>query len=435
MAQSSGHCNPLVRRNPGKNLQGDADTVEIRLDAGAGGRQAPAVMRKRRYLAPWRRPAAAGTVNGTAALAAGLGGDGPAAEQARRALSGKPAIYHCVSRVVGRQLALGDAEKERFVEIMRAYEAFGRLRVLTHCVMGNHFHILVEVPERPAAEPTDGELLAHLRVLYSGRRLREIRWQLGEYRRQENHAAAAAYRQQFLRRMWDLSAFMQSVKQRFSRWYNSREDRDGFLWSERFKSVLVEDGHAARVVAAYIDLNPVRAGIVARPEDYRWSGYAEAVAGRRKAREGLKWLMHGKQRGRMPEEEAAKEAGEWRKVLENYGRFLADDGERRGGSREAKDGRDGNRGRSPRVAGHGKATADRGRSAAPLLSEARMVRCRVRYFTDGLVLGTRAFVDGAFVLTRERFGKRRTSGARKLARAETELRTMRALRVDAYGGG
>jgi hypothetical protein len=44
----------------------------------------------------------------------------------------------------------------------------------------------------------------------------------------------------------------------------------------------------------------------------------------------------------------------------------------------------------------------------------RMLRCRVRYFSDGAVLGSREFVDGVFRACRERFGPRRTSGARKL---------------------
>jgi putative transposase len=43
-----------------------------------------------------------------------------------------------------------------------------------------------------------------------------------------------------------------------------------------------------------------------------------------------------------------------------------------------------------------------------------MLRCRVRYFSDGAVLGSREFVDGVFMACRERFGKTRTSGARKL---------------------
>jgi len=55
--------------------------------------------------------------------------------------------------------------------------------------------------------------------------------------------------------------------------------------------VLVEDGAALRTIAAYIDLNPVRAGIVDDPKDYRWCGYAEAVAGSRLARRGLCMVM------------------------------------------------------------------------------------------------------------------------------------------------
>jgi len=56
--------------------------------------------------------------------------------------------------------------------------------------------------------------------------------------------------------------------------------------------VIVESGTAARIMAAYIDLNPVRAGLVEDPADYRWSSYGEAVHGGRKgwgrkAREGL----------------------------------------------------------------------------------------------------------------------------------------------------
>ena len=376
-------------------------------------------MRKTRYIAPWRRKAVAGTVHKTAALAAATGTAEAVASatEAQRALEGKPAIYHCISRVVGRQFVLGDLEKENFVSVMRDYEAFCQVRVLTFCVMSNHFHLLVEVPERPAADPTDEELLEHLRIHYAGGKMREIRWQLEQFRKQGDARAAEALRQKFLCRMWDLSAFMQSLKQRFSRWYNSREGRDGFLWSERFKSVLVEDGHAARVMAGYIDLNPVRAGMVKKPEEYRWSGYGEATAGKKKAREGLQWVMLEKWRQTTSSERAAMKMGEWRTAEAVYRLLLAADEEKRKGDRSE----DGAKRRGTRV-------------GLPRLSEVQMLRCRVRYFTDGLVIGTRKFVAHAFALTRDQFGPRRRNGPRKLARAETELRTMRALRVRAYGG-
>ena len=90
----------------------------------------------------------------------------------------------------------------------------------------------------------------------------------------------------YLYRMWDLSQFMKVLKQRFTQWFNKRHGRRGTLWEDRFKSVLVEDGYTARVMSAYIDLNPLRAGIVNDPARYRWSSYGAAVAGDRLARGG-----------------------------------------------------------------------------------------------------------------------------------------------------
>ena len=364
-------------------------------------------MKRRRYLAPWGRAAAA--------WRAAEAGAGPPDAEALAALEGKPALYHCVSRVVDRGFRLGPAEKEEMVRRMRVLEAFCQVRVLTFCIMGNHFHVLVEVPERPAEDPTDAQLLEHLGILYGGRRLAGIRWELEQYRGQGNHAAAEALRQRFLRRMWDLSVFMGEWKNGFSRWYNRRARRKGYLWEERFKSVLVEEGHAARVVACYIDLNPVRAGMVGEAGEYRWSGWGEAVAGNGKAREGLRQVMLERELGRSNPSRAVRQVEDWHEVLAEYrGLMAADEGERRGR--------------------HGAGTAGvpgeaRGRGGARggRLSEAEMLRRRVRYFVDGLVVGSEGFVEGVFALTRDRFAAGRVSGARRIARMQTPLRSMRAL--------
>ncbi len=87
-------------------------------------------------------------------------------------------------------------------------------------------------------------------------------------------------RAKFLRRMWDLSEFMKTLKQKFTGWFNRLHERVGTLWESRFKSVIVDGSWNSLVrVAAYIDLNAVRAGLVEDPKDYRWCGYGEAVAG------------------------------------------------------------------------------------------------------------------------------------------------------------
>ncbi len=357
-------------------------------------------MAGKRYLAPWRRAAAA-----TREVAPGTDG-----QEVLAALEGKPALYHCVSRIVWKEYVLGEAEKTEFVRLMRKWEAFSQVRVLTFCVMSNHFHILVEVPERPEQEPGDGELLDHLGLIYHGQRLAGIRWELENFRREGNHAAAEALRQRFLRRMWDLSVFMKALKQDFTVRWNKRHGKRGNLWEERFRSVLVEDGHAARVVAAYIDLNPVRAGIAKAPEAYRWSGYGEAAAGKQRAREGIRQVMLERGLASSEPRRALRDVADWREVMAGYRGLMAGD-----------------------CAGTSPREGRQGRCRKPRLSEAELLRCRVRYFADGMVLGSKRFVDGVFDLTRGWFGAKRTDGARKLARAATAVWTMRALRVMPYG--
>ena len=77
-------------------------------------------------------------------------------------------------------------------------------------------------------------------------------------------------------RIHNLSEFMKTLLQRFMRWFNHTHQRSGILWEGRYKSVI-----AAWTVAANTNLNPVRAGMVEDPAEYRWSSYGEAVGGGR----------------------------------------------------------------------------------------------------------------------------------------------------------
>ncbi|MCP3918681.1 MAG: transposase, partial [bacterium] len=174
-----------------------------------------------------------------------------------------------------------------FRKILRQVEAFSGVSVLTWTILSNHFHVLLEVPPRPEIEPSDDEILERCRALYSSRAMLAVEWEFAEAQRMGG-AVLGRLRARFLKRMWDLSEFMKPLKQKFTFWFNRRHDRVGVLWESRFKSVVVE-GHwnSLLKVAAYIDLNSVRAGLADDPADYRWSGYCEAVAGDREARRGL----------------------------------------------------------------------------------------------------------------------------------------------------
>jgi putative transposase len=64
---------------------------------------------------------------------------------------------------------------------------------------------------------------------------------------------------------------MREIKVGFARVYNRRHGRRGYFWGDRFKSVVIEKGATLINCLAYIDLNSIRAGIVKRPEEYRWN--------------------------------------------------------------------------------------------------------------------------------------------------------------------
>ena len=349
-------------------------------------------MRQARFLAPWK--------------------DDP---------HGKAALYHCVSRVVDRRNVFERAEKEQFVKFLRLYDRFCGLRVRAYCVMGNHFHVLVEVPPRPEETMGDEELLERLGLIYSDLKVAEVRGQLQMRREAGDDAGAEALKEEkFLYRMWDLSQFMKVLKGRFTQWFNKRHARKGTLWEDRFKSVLVEDGYTARVMAAYIDLNPVRAGLADDPARYRWSSYGAAVAGDRRARAGIERTMTEY------EEEVHFVVGtvDWRRVSGMYRVILFEDGE----ERYALVGS----GPEQRVEvvrrGLGKESVERERKRGGQMGRFEMLRHRLRQATEGLVWGSKEFVNAVYALRREMFGPKRKDGARKIrGTAGDELWTMRDL--------
>jgi REP element-mobilizing transposase RayT len=352
----------------------------------------------------------------------------------------KPAIYHCISRVVDRRFVFGDTEREQFRMIMRMMENFSGCRVLSYCIMSNHFHLLLEVPPMPAGGLTDEELLKRLRALYSDGVVNEVAQQLSKARAENLDTWVAEIHARYTYRMHDLSQFMKTLIQRMTRWYNRINERSGTLWEERYKSVIVESGIAARTMAAYIDLNPVRAGMVGDPAQYRWSSYGEAVGGGakgngKKAREGLV-------RACMSHRGAGFEAEKWKEVAKVYRKML-------GLALERKSGQAGvevNSAKQKKLSAVTKKSLKGGEkpdpdavklddndTVLPEMRMAEMLRHRIRYFSAGAIIGSKAFVNEAFASARERFSERRKDGARRMkgnaAAAADTLWSARDLRL------
>jgi len=329
---------------------------------------------------------------------------------ARLKESGKRACYHVMSRVVDRQMVLGSEEKEKFRKLMRAVEGFSGVNVLTYAILDNHFHLLVEVPE---PEPvSDDELIRRLLFLYDSDQVGRMADWIKGYREEGDDAAAELVKARYTRRMYDLSEFVKTLKQKYTQWHNKRRGRKGTLWEERFKSIMIQPDRAREgqwnnallTMAAYIDLNAVRAGIVKDPKDYRYCGYGEACGGSRQARKGIGGIFAN----------YGQRQTQWQSIGGRYRQQLFERGEM-----------------SASRAGFSHDAVKTVLESDGKLSLQEALRCRVRYFSDGVVLGSKTFVEDVFQRNREQFGLKRKSGARPLRRTEAgELCTMRDLRLE-----
>ncbi|MEM7673132.1 MAG: transposase [Verrucomicrobiota bacterium] len=250
-------------------------------------------------------------------------------------------------------------------KILRQAADFSGVELLTYVVMGNHFHVLVRVSEA-ARNVADSELLRRYKVLYP----KPTKYQAADIAAVEqilsdNGEDASQLRAKLTARMGHISEFMRTVKQRFSIWYNKSHQRYGPLWCDRFRSAIVEnDPVVLKTVAAYIDLNPVRAGLVEDPKDYRFCGYAEALGGDALMQQGLQSLV-----GKLA----------MKQVLADYRMLLFGKGAR------------------PKSDGSGvrmtEEASTRVMENQGALAGHIVLRQRIRYFSEGMAIGTSLFVN------------------------------------------
>ena len=272
------------------------------------------------------------------------------------------AVYHCISRVVAGDRLLDARSREVLRKMLWEVAEFCGIEILTYILLSNHFHIYLLVPKRTPL--SDEELLRRYAILhprptrYETRRLERIREQLAT-----NGPLAVDFRRRMRRLMNNVSCFMQLLKQRFTLWYNDDHERFGTLWSGRFKSLLNEiDPEVNTAVGAYIDLNSVRAGLRTDPKDYRFSGYAEALAGNARARKGIMFLTG---------------CDNWESASARYRQavFAIGSAEKEKGAKLS-------------VSQLLEVIRQGGR-----LPLATLLHCRIRYLTEGLILGSPEFVQ------------------------------------------
>jgi len=166
---------------------------------------------------------------------------------------GEPTVYHVISRSALDGYALEKKDKDFLLGTIIWLSKIYFVEVFGFCIMGNHFHLLVKM---------------HVGDEFSEK---EIQARYSRFYEDKTKNLLSKDQIKMFRNKWaNLSEYVREIKQRFSRYYNKAYKRKGFFWAERFRSVIVDKGETLINCLAYVDLNPVRAGLVEKPELYRW---------------------------------------------------------------------------------------------------------------------------------------------------------------------
>ena len=269
---------------------------------------------------------------------------------ARFVISDQPTVYHVVSRSALSGLPMGAADKDYLLHLIRRLAKLYFIDVLGFALMDNHFHLVVRV--YPESELTDCELRRRYKA-YHG----------------DDQEIAGELMAHYRTRMTSLGAFIKDIKQGFTRYYNRKYNRKGYFWGERFKSMIVQNGRTLVNLLAYVDLNPIRAGVVAKPEDYTWCSIGYHLQTRNRG--GLLCVDFGLQEWN--ESEPAE-------IVRRYRQFVYETGAVDAGKGAVIDQR----------------VVERERRRNYRVSRSDRFRCRSRYFTDAGIIGSKEFVKEVF---------------------------------------
>ena len=268
---------------------------------------------------------------------------------ARMVINDETTVYHVMSRTALDGFPLGDIEKDFMLDLIKRYSALYFVEILGFCLMGNHFHILVKT--LPEYKFSDQDIKKRYVAFYG-----------------DDRVFTDGLIPSLRAKLSSLSEFVREIKVGFARYYNKRHNRRGYFWGDRFKSVIVDKGETLVNCLAYIDLNPLRAGIVNRPEDYRWNSLGYHV--QTKNRDNFLSTDFGLKEFNVKSEKDR---------IRRYRRYVYEAG---AVNRPEKG--------KTKVIGDRILETERNREFE--LSRSDRFRYRTRYFTDSGIIGSRKFV-------------------------------------------
>ena len=198
----------------------------------------------------------------------------------RMKITDQGCYYHLMNRITGQKgrFPFDDADKEYGFRLLQNLSEYFLVEIISAAWMGNHFHLVVYAPG-PDAMPSPQEIADRHNAYY-----KSMEGRFTYFYRTMPYISSRNKKQclEIGAKMLDISYFMRAFQQRFSRLYNKQNMRRGRLWADRFKSVLLDDKRALEACIQYVELNPVRAGLVESPRNYpftTWGRYFSAPTG------------------------------------------------------------------------------------------------------------------------------------------------------------
>ncbi|MDB5338527.1 MAG: hypothetical protein JWN70_4146 [Planctomycetaceae bacterium] len=177
-------------------------------------------------------------------------------------------FYHCISRCVRRAMLCGQGNEHRkqwIEDRLRELARIFAIRVCGFSIMDNHLHVLLKLDAPLAQGWSDSEIAEKWLTLCPPKGIDGARLPLTPKLLAER-AQNAEWIAESRRRLTDLGWFMKFLKEPISRRANREDGCTGAFWEGRFKSIAILDEASLLATCAYIDLNPVAAGVAATPE-------------------------------------------------------------------------------------------------------------------------------------------------------------------------
>lgn len=197
--------------------------------------------------------------------------------------------YHCISQCVRQAMLCGDGHEDRkewIEERLEQLTSVYAIDVVGHAPMDNHLHVVVRLEPERVLEWSDEEVVKRWLKIYKPKK----RIKLDDPQAVSDYIAEVLKDKELVTeyrsRLGDLGWFMKSLKEPLARRANEEDGCKGAFWAARYKSIGLLDEEAIVSACAYVDLNPVAAGIADLPENSQFTSIRQRISHIRGKKDG-----------------------------------------------------------------------------------------------------------------------------------------------------